>query len=204
MAKEEPEDCISASFQSRLTEWGEQCLRFQASGEQWGPTKPCCPANPFLGLEGLEVWQGLKKDEAKACVELLSIEELLELHRVFLETVTLEPQPAPGVVSALPNLQLRPWAGSPEVSAEQKPSEVEPISAKRTRPGQGVKKAAKAKTKKLPAQAESHSQTFRLEAEPQPFESFWPRWDRGSDRAEGLSPDQGPEGAAQARQSDGC
>ncbi|CAE7197969.1 DEGP10 [Symbiodinium sp. CCMP2592] len=158
MAKEEPEHCMSPCFQSRLTEWGEQCLRFQASGEEWGPTKPCCPANPFLGLEGLEVWQGLKKDEAKACVELLSIEELLELHRVFLETVsTPEPQPAPGVVSAmLPNLQLRPWAGSPEASGSasscQKPSEVEPISSERTR-GQGkVHKAQAAKAKAEKAQ----------------------------------------------------
>eukprot|EP00439_Symbiodinium_sp_Y106_P038835 s2709_g4.t1 len=174
MAKEEPEDCISASFQSRLTEWGEQCLRFQASGEQWGPTKPCCPANPFLGLEGLEVWQGLKKDEAKACVELLSIEELLELHRVFLETVTLEPQPAPGVVSALPNLQLRPWAGSPEVSAEQKPSEVEPISAKRTRPGQGVKKAAKAKTKKLQLKPKATAKPSGLKQSPSPSKASGP------------------------------
>ena len=70
------------SFQSRLTEWSDQCLRFQASGEKWVPTKPCCPASPFLGLEAC-LLQGCKKQAATACVQLLSIEELCELHQFF-------------------------------------------------------------------------------------------------------------------------
>ena len=111
MAKDEPEQC-KPSFQSRLAEWSEQCLRFQSSGETWVPTKPCCPANPVLGLEAF-LWQGEKKHQARACVELLSIEELLTLHRHFLATENRQhPQPASGVVSpSLVCLQVRPWAG---------------------------------------------------------------------------------------------
>ena len=100
MAKEEPDeqaepirtlrisqgnrDVSRPSFQSQLTEWSDQCLRFQASGEKWVPTKPCCPASPFLGLEAC-LWQGCKKQAATACVQLLSIEELCELHQFFCE-----------------------------------------------------------------------------------------------------------------------
>ena len=103
------------SFQSRLTEWSDQCLRFQASGEKWVPTKPCCPASPFLGLEAC-LLQGCKKQAATACVQLLSIEELCELHQFFCKNprhALFERQPefssgstpGPHVIC----MKVRPW-----------------------------------------------------------------------------------------------
>ncbi|CAE7361688.1 unnamed protein product [Symbiodinium microadriaticum] len=118
MAKEEPHEpavpgnqkspgISPRSFQSRLAEWSEQCLRFQASGETWVPTKPCCPASPFLGLEAC-LWQGCKKQEPTACVQLLSIEELLELYDFFREDPSVEDHPEAGFGSE-PRLDVRPW-----------------------------------------------------------------------------------------------
>ncbi|CAE7188697.1 unnamed protein product [Symbiodinium sp. CCMP2456] len=119
MAKEEPHepaapienqkrpDISPRSFQSRLAEWSEQCLRFQSSGETWVPTKPCCPASPFLGLEAC-LWQGCKKHEPTACVQLLSMEELLELYDFFRENPSFEDQPEAASGSE-PQLDVRPW-----------------------------------------------------------------------------------------------
>ena len=63
MAKEGPDDLVAEpirkakspsislpSFQSRLTEWDEQCLRFYASGGTWKPS-------PGLDLKACR-WQG--------------------------------------------------------------------------------------------------------------------------------------------------
>jgi len=128
MAKEEPDEraepivdaerlcCQQSSeislrsFKSRLAEWREQCLRFQASGETWLPTKPCCPASPFLGLEAC-LWQGCKKHEPTPCAQLLSIEELLELYESFRENPhhgLFKDQPGAASGSE-PRLDVRPW-----------------------------------------------------------------------------------------------
>ncbi|CAE7219334.1 unnamed protein product [Symbiodinium sp. CCMP2592] len=71
-------------FESRLAEWAEKCLAFQSSGKTWLPTKPCCPASPFLGLAGAP-WQGCVRDTATACVQLLGKEQFRELRDFYRE-----------------------------------------------------------------------------------------------------------------------
>ncbi|CAE7708934.1 unnamed protein product [Symbiodinium sp. CCMP2592] len=77
-------DVSVPSFGSRLTEWAEKCLAFQASGKTWLPTKPCCPASPFLGLAAAP-WQGCVRDKTTACVQLLSKEQFRELRAFYHE-----------------------------------------------------------------------------------------------------------------------
>ncbi|CAE6942087.1 ADARB1 [Symbiodinium sp. CCMP2592] len=77
-------DVSVPSFGSRLTEWAEKCLAFQSSGKTWLPTKPCCPASPFLGLAGAP-WQGCVRDKATACVQLLGKEQFRELRDFYRE-----------------------------------------------------------------------------------------------------------------------
>ena len=129
MAKEEPDkwaeqignakrlcsqkspDISLRSFQSRLAEWREHCLRFQSSGETWAPTKPCCPACPYLGLEAI-LWQGCKKHEPTPCVQLLSIQELLELYEFFRENPQhgfFEDSGSEPRLDVGCDLQMRPW-----------------------------------------------------------------------------------------------
>ena len=77
-------DVSVPSFESRLTEWAEKCLAFQSSGKTWLPTKPCCPASPFLGLAAAP-WQGCVRDTTTACVQLLGKEQLRELRDFYRE-----------------------------------------------------------------------------------------------------------------------
>ncbi|CAE7041099.1 unnamed protein product [Symbiodinium sp. KB8] len=72
------------SFESRMTEWAEKCLAFQSSGKTWLPTKPCCPASPFLGLAGAP-WQGCARDKTTACVQLLGKDQFRELRDFYRE-----------------------------------------------------------------------------------------------------------------------
>ena len=72
------------SLESRLTEWAEKCLAFQSSGKTWLPTKPCCPASPFLGLAGAP-WQGCARDKTTACVQLLDKDQFRELRDFYRE-----------------------------------------------------------------------------------------------------------------------
>ena len=72
------------SFESRLPEWAEKCLAFQSSGKTWLPTKPCCPASPFLGLAAA-TWQGCPEKEATACVQRLSKVQFCEFRDFFHE-----------------------------------------------------------------------------------------------------------------------
>ncbi|CAE7906972.1 unnamed protein product [Symbiodinium necroappetens] len=72
------------SFESRMTEWAEKCLAFQSSGKTWLPTKPCCPASPFLGLAGAP-WQGCARDKTTACVQLLDKDQFRELREFYRE-----------------------------------------------------------------------------------------------------------------------
>ncbi|CAE7041091.1 obg [Symbiodinium sp. KB8] len=72
------------SFESRMTEWAEKCLAFQSSGKTWLPTKPCCPASPFLGLAGAP-WQGCARDKTTACVQLLDKDQFRELRDFYRE-----------------------------------------------------------------------------------------------------------------------
>ena len=77
-------DVSVPSFESRLTEWAEKCLAFQSSGKTWLPTKPCCPASPFLGLAAAP-WQGCVTDKTTACVQLLGKEQFRELRDFYRE-----------------------------------------------------------------------------------------------------------------------
>ncbi|CAE7471101.1 ADARB1 [Symbiodinium sp. CCMP2592] len=77
-------DVSVPSFESRLTEWAEKCLAFQSSGKTWLPTKPCCPASPFLGLAAAP-WQGCVRDTTTACVQLLGNEQFRELRDFYRE-----------------------------------------------------------------------------------------------------------------------
>ncbi|CAE7554527.1 unnamed protein product [Symbiodinium sp. CCMP2456] len=83
LSQKSPDSSVP-SFQSRVTEWAEKCLAFQSSGKTWLPTKPCCPASPFLGLAAAP-WQGCEKDAAAACVQLLSKEQFRELRDFYHE-----------------------------------------------------------------------------------------------------------------------
>ena len=69
-------------IESQLAEWAEKCLAFQSSGKTWLPTKPCCPASPFLGLAGAP-WQGCVRDKTTACVQLLGKEQFRELRDFY-------------------------------------------------------------------------------------------------------------------------
>ena len=71
-----------SSFESRLPEWAEKCLAFQSSGKTWLPTKPCCPASPFLGLAAAP-WEGRPKNQATACVRRLSKGQFCEFRNFF-------------------------------------------------------------------------------------------------------------------------
>ena len=71
-------------IESQLAEWAEKCLAFQSSGKTWLPTKPCCPASPFLGLAGAP-WQGCARDKTTACVQLLGKEQFGELRDFYRE-----------------------------------------------------------------------------------------------------------------------
>ena len=131
-------------FQSRLTEWSDQCLRFQTSGEKWVPTKPCCPASPFLGLEAC-LLQGCKKQAATACVQLLSIEELCDLHQFFCKNprhALFERQPefssgskpGPDVICMkmrpwMPDLPTELWVGNGYLLAEDGMLQLSPTGA---------------------------------------------------------------------------
>ncbi|CAE7471090.1 unnamed protein product [Symbiodinium sp. CCMP2592] len=77
-------DVSVPSFESRLTEWAEKCPAFQSSGKTWLPTKPCCPASPFLGLAAAP-WKGCVRDTTTACVQLLSKEQFRELRDFYRE-----------------------------------------------------------------------------------------------------------------------
>ncbi|CAE7259273.1 unnamed protein product, partial [Symbiodinium sp. KB8] len=77
-------DVLVPSFESRLTEWAEKCLAFQSSGKTWLPTKPCCPASPFLGLAAAP-WQGCVRAQTTACVQLLGKEQFRELRDFYHE-----------------------------------------------------------------------------------------------------------------------
>ena len=77
-------DVSVPSFESRLTEWAEKCLAFQSSGKTWLPTKPCCPASPFLGL-ATAPWHGCVRDTTTACVQLLGKEQFRELRDFYRE-----------------------------------------------------------------------------------------------------------------------
>eukprot|EP00439_Symbiodinium_sp_Y106_P042245 s3112_g5.t1 len=77
-------DVSAPSFESRLTEWAEKCLAFQSSAKMWLPTKPCCPASPFLGLAAAP-WQGCVRDKTNACVQLLGKEQFRELRDFYRE-----------------------------------------------------------------------------------------------------------------------
>ena len=77
-------DVSVPSFESRLSEWAEKCLAFQSSGKTWLPTKPCCPASPFLGL-ATAPWQGCVKDKTTACVQLLDKAQFRELRDFYHE-----------------------------------------------------------------------------------------------------------------------
>ncbi|CAE7194319.1 unnamed protein product, partial [Symbiodinium sp. CCMP2456] len=77
-------DLSAPSFESRLTEWAEKCLAFQSSGKTWLPTKPCCPASPFLGLAAAP-WQGCVRGETTSCVQLLGKEQFRELRDFYRE-----------------------------------------------------------------------------------------------------------------------
>ena len=72
------------SFESRMTEWVEKCLAFQSSGKTWLPTKPCCPASPFLGLAAAP-WQACVSDKTTPCVQLLGKEQFRELREFYHE-----------------------------------------------------------------------------------------------------------------------
>ena len=75
-------DISPPSFESRVPEWAEKCLAFQSSGKTWLPTKPCCPASPFLGLAAAP-WEGCKENEAKACMQRLSKVQFCEFRDFF-------------------------------------------------------------------------------------------------------------------------
>ncbi|CAE7813923.1 ADARB1 [Symbiodinium sp. CCMP2456] len=77
-------DVSVPSFESRLTEWAEKCLAFQSSGKTWLPTKPCCPASPFLGLAAAP-WQGCVGDKTTSCMQLLGKEQFRELRDFYRE-----------------------------------------------------------------------------------------------------------------------
>ena len=77
-------DISPPSFESRLPEWAEKCLAFQSSGKTWLPTKPCCPASPFLGLAAA-AWEGCPENEATACVQRLSKMQFCEFRDFFHE-----------------------------------------------------------------------------------------------------------------------
>ncbi|CAE7616735.1 unnamed protein product [Symbiodinium sp. KB8] len=77
-------DVLVPSFESRLTEWAEKCLAFQSSGKTWLPTKPCCPASPFLGLAAAPL-QGCEREQTTACVQLLGKEQFRELRDFYHE-----------------------------------------------------------------------------------------------------------------------
>ena len=78
-------DISPLSFESRLPEWAEKCLAFQSSGKTWLPTKPCCPASPFLGVAAAP-WEGRLEDQATtACVQRLSKAQVCEFRDFFHE-----------------------------------------------------------------------------------------------------------------------
>ncbi|CAE7027644.1 lrrc59, partial [Symbiodinium sp. KB8] len=83
LSQKSPEVSVP-SFESRLTEWVEKCLAFQSSGKTWLPTKPCCPASPFLGLAAAP-WQGCVREQTTACVQLLGKEQFRELRDFYHE-----------------------------------------------------------------------------------------------------------------------
>ena len=83
LSQKSPEVSVP-SFESRLTEWAEKCLAFQSSGKTWLPTKPCCPASPFLGLAAAP-WQGCVREQTTACVQLLGKEQFRELRDFYRE-----------------------------------------------------------------------------------------------------------------------
>ena len=83
LSQKSPDDSVP-SFESRLTEWAEKCLAFQSSGKTWLPTKPCCPASPFLGL-ATAPWHGCVRDTTTACVQLLGKEQFRELRDFYRE-----------------------------------------------------------------------------------------------------------------------
>ncbi|CAE7852813.1 unnamed protein product [Symbiodinium sp. KB8] len=143
-SSQDNQEILRPSFQSRLREWSDQCLRFQASGEKWVPTKPCCPASPFLGLEAC-LLQGCKQQAATACVQLLSIEELCELHQFFCKNprhALFERQPefssgskpGPDVICMkvrpwMPDLPTELWVGNGYLLAEDGMLQLSPTGA---------------------------------------------------------------------------
>ena len=77
-------DISPPSFESRLPEWAEKCLAFQSSGKTWLPTKPCCPASPFLGLAAAP-WEGCEEDRTVPCVQRLGKVQFCEFRDFFHE-----------------------------------------------------------------------------------------------------------------------
>jgi hypothetical protein len=72
----------ASSFESLLPKWAGKCLAFQASGKTWLPTRPCCPANAFLGLPQAP-WQVEVGTARKACIQRLSTDQLAQLRGFF-------------------------------------------------------------------------------------------------------------------------
>ena len=77
-------DISPPSFESRLPEWAEKCLAFQRSGKTWLPTKPCCPASPFLGLAAAP-WEGCEEERVTACVQRLGKVQFCDFRDFFRE-----------------------------------------------------------------------------------------------------------------------
>ena len=121
-------DVSVPSFQSRLTEWAEKCLAFQSSGKTWLPTKPCCPASPFLGLAAAP-WHECVRDTTTACLQLLGKEQFRELRDFYREnphhallmpsSVTTMTKAASDSQSPLLDPGHRPTGAQPAISTEQ-------------------------------------------------------------------------------------